>query len=71
MPSPDPTPEPPEPAPEPDADPGPGPGHRTRVVERGSFASARCDCGWKGPARRARDRARRDALSHAGGMGQP
>ncbi|CAG6392433.1 hypothetical protein NMG29_26260 [Streptomyces cocklensis] len=41
--------------------------HRTSVVERGSFASAHCSCGWKGPARRARDRARRDAQEHAGG----
>ncbi|WP_200804536.1 hypothetical protein [Actinacidiphila paucisporea] len=38
--------------------------HRTSVVERGSFASARCSCGWTGPARRARDRARRDARAH-------
>ncbi|CAG7616807.1 hypothetical protein [Actinacidiphila bryophytorum] len=41
--------------------------HRTSVVERGSFASARCTCGWKGPARRARDRARRDAQEHTAG----
>ncbi|WP_370673385.1 hypothetical protein [Streptomyces sp. DvalAA-14] len=45
---------------------GPGPAHRTSVVERGSFVSARCTCGWSGPARRARDRARRDAHEHAG-----
>ncbi|MFG1810998.1 hypothetical protein [Streptomyces sp. NPDC049040] len=41
--------------------------HRTSVVERGSFASARCSCGWSGPARRARDRARRDASEHTAG----
>lgn len=49
------------------ADPHPGDGHDTSVVERGSFASARCSCGWKGPARRARDRARRDASEHTAG----
>ncbi|MFJ2636626.1 hypothetical protein ACIO6U_32385 [Streptomyces sp. NPDC087422] len=42
-------------------------GHRTSIVERGSFAVARCSCGWKGPARRARDRARRDAEEHISG----
>ncbi|WUH96092.1 hypothetical protein OG900_18080 [Streptomyces sp. NBC_00433] len=41
--------------------------HRTSVVENGSFAGARCSCGWKGPARRARDRARRDAREHTEG----
>jgi hypothetical protein len=40
--------------------------HHTSVVERGSFATALCACGWKGPARRARDRARLDAQDHAG-----
>ncbi|WP_075017507.1 hypothetical protein [Actinacidiphila rubida] len=40
--------------------------HRTTVAERGAFASARCSCGWKGPARRARERARRDAQEHQG-----
>ncbi|WP_202239701.1 hypothetical protein [Actinacidiphila reveromycinica] len=39
-------------------------GHEVTVVERGAFAVARCTCGWKGPARRARDRARRDAATH-------
>ena len=38
--------------------------HRTTTVERGSFAVARCTCGWSGPARRARDRARQDAADH-------
>ncbi|WP_328915126.1 MULTISPECIES: hypothetical protein [unclassified Streptomyces] len=39
--------------------------HEASVVERGAFALARCTCGWQGPARRARDRARRDAHEHA------
>ena len=35
------------------------------VSERGSFAHARCaKCGWEGPARRSRDRARRDLDRH-------
>lgn len=42
------------------------PAHRTAVAERGSFAFARCSCGWTGPARRARDRARQDAQEHPG-----
>ncbi|MFI0900870.1 hypothetical protein [Streptomyces sp. NPDC020983] len=42
-------------------------GHRTSVTERGSFATARCSCGWRGPARRSRDRARRDAQEHTAG----
>jgi hypothetical protein len=46
---------------------GGGSAHAISVVERGSFAVARCSCGWKGPARRARDRARRDATDHAAG----
>ncbi|MFI1867480.1 hypothetical protein [Streptomyces jumonjinensis] len=41
----------------------PGP-HRTTTAERGSFTVARCSCGWAGPARRSRDRARADALTH-------
>ncbi|MFB9516813.1 hypothetical protein [Streptomyces purpureus] len=40
--------------------------HRTTTVERGSFCMARCSCGWSGPARRSRDRARTDATGHAG-----
>ncbi|WP_277034575.1 hypothetical protein [Actinacidiphila oryziradicis] len=39
--------------------------HRTSVTENGSFAIANCTCGWRGPARRARDRARRDATRHS------
>ncbi len=42
------------------------PPHRTTVVERGAFAAAKCQCGWHGPARRARDRARQDAAGHPG-----
>ncbi|WP_236244074.1 hypothetical protein [Streptomyces sp. CC210A] len=41
------------------------PAHRTTTTERGSFCLARCDCGWSGPARRSRDRARTDAAAHA------
>ncbi|MFI1017883.1 hypothetical protein [Streptomyces sp. NPDC020965] len=43
---------------------GPAP-HQTTTTERGSFAVARCTCGWRGPARRSRERARTDARSHA------
>ncbi|NJQ00097.1 hypothetical protein HCK00_05990 [Streptomyces sp. PLAI1-29] len=50
--------------------PGDPPGqdgdHRTETGERGAFALARCSCGWAGPARRARDRARADAEAHSG-----
>ncbi|NSC22522.1 hypothetical protein FM076_15585 [Streptomyces albus subsp. chlorinus] len=38
--------------------------HETSLSERGSFCSASCACGWRGPARRARERARADALDH-------
>lgn len=34
------------------------------IVEKGSFAHATCDCGWRGPARRSRKRAREDAAAH-------
>ncbi|MFE9040095.1 hypothetical protein ACFY9F_30595 [Streptomyces sp. NPDC012421] len=44
--------------------PATGP-HHTTTQERGSFALARCSCGWSGPARRSRDRARTDAAEHA------
>nr|WP_307805495.1 hypothetical protein [Streptomyces spirodelae] len=36
----------------------------TSLTERGSFCSAICTCGWRGPARRARDRAREDGHAH-------
>ncbi|MEU7024920.1 hypothetical protein ABZ990_30440 [Streptomyces sp. NPDC046203] len=39
--------------------------HLTETTERGAFALARCSCGWTGPARRSRDRARTDATDHA------
>ncbi|MEU9125033.1 hypothetical protein AB0C96_35220 [Streptomyces sp. NPDC048506] len=38
--------------------------HTTSTTERGSFCTARCDCGWRGPARRARSQARTDAQRH-------
>ncbi|WP_344357849.1 hypothetical protein [Streptomyces gobitricini] len=38
--------------------------HNATTTERGSFAVARCACGWAGPARRSRDRARLDAAAH-------
>ncbi|WP_405668843.1 hypothetical protein OG379_21100 [Streptomyces sp. NBC_01166] len=43
------------------------PPHSVTTVERGSFCIARCSCGWSGPARRARDRARTDAAEHRAG----
>ncbi|WP_255954408.1 hypothetical protein [Streptomyces odontomachi] len=39
--------------------------HRTITTEQGRFCFARCDCGWRGPARRARSLARTDAQDHA------
>ncbi|MFD3818547.1 hypothetical protein ACFWRZ_26100 [Streptomyces rubiginosohelvolus] len=44
--------------------PGPPAGHSATTIERGSFCLARCNCGWSGPARRSRDRARTDAAEH-------
>ncbi|MCM2394299.1 hypothetical protein NBG84_39550 [Streptomyces sp. CWNU-1] len=38
--------------------------HRPTTTERGSFTLAHCPCGWSGPARRSRERARTDASSH-------
>ncbi|WP_174805559.1 hypothetical protein [Kitasatospora sp. MMS16-BH015] len=38
--------------------------HQVTTVERGSFCTARCSCGWYAPARRSRDKARRDAEEH-------
>ncbi|WP_190344507.1 hypothetical protein [Streptomyces venezuelae] len=38
--------------------------HPTETVEQGSFTLARCGCGWRGPARRSRDKAREDAAGH-------
>nr|WP_209446798.1 hypothetical protein [Streptomyces palmae] len=38
--------------------------HQATTTERGSFCTARCSCGWYGPARRARSLAREDAAAH-------
>ncbi|WEV26988.1 hypothetical protein OYE22_18635 [Streptomyces sp. 71268] len=38
--------------------------HETTTTETGAFCLARCSCGWSGPARRARSRARTDADEH-------
>ncbi|MCX5146948.1 MULTISPECIES: hypothetical protein [unclassified Streptomyces] len=40
-------------------------GHTTSTAERGSFCLALCTCGWRGPARRSRDLARKDADRHS------
>ncbi|MEU5419983.1 hypothetical protein [Streptomyces sp. NPDC020667] len=45
--------------------------HSTSTSETGSFCSAHCTCGWRGPARRARSLAREDATSHARGASEP
>ncbi|MFD4132527.1 hypothetical protein [Streptomyces goshikiensis] len=48
--------------------PAPPPtGHTTSTTERGSFCLALCTCGWRGPARRSRDLARKDATLHTAG----
>ncbi|MFZ3498673.1 hypothetical protein ACODT5_36505 [Streptomyces sp. 5.8] len=39
--------------------------HATSTSDRGSFSLAVCTCGWRGPARRSRDLARKDASGHA------
>jgi len=44
--------------------PTPPQDHRTTTVEQGRFCVARCTCGWRGPARRARSLARADAEAH-------
>ncbi|MET8613861.1 hypothetical protein AB0N77_26045 [Streptomyces misionensis] len=43
-----------------------GQDHLTTTTEQGRFCVARCSCGWRGPARRARSQARTDAAAHAG-----
>ncbi|UGY92856.1 hypothetical protein [Streptomyces gobiensis] len=43
--------------------------HQTSTTERGSFVSASCSCGWHGPARRARGKAREDASAHTHSTG--
>ncbi|MEU7409530.1 MULTISPECIES: hypothetical protein [Streptomyces] len=45
-----------------------GPEHLTRTDEQGRFCVARCSCGWRGPARRARSQARTDAEGHMTGL---
>ncbi|WP_346779916.1 hypothetical protein [Streptomyces sp. S3(2020)] len=40
------------------------PEHLTTTVDQGPFCTARCTCGWRGPARRARSQARTDAQGH-------
>ncbi|MEU3030423.1 hypothetical protein ACPCBC_24865 [Streptomyces incarnatus] len=40
------------------------PDHLTTTTEQGRFCVARCTCGWRGPARRARSQARTDAADH-------
>ncbi|MDJ0384113.1 hypothetical protein [Streptomyces sp. G-G2] len=42
-------------------------GHSISTSERGSFCLAVCSCGWRGPARRSRDLARKDANAHLAG----
>jgi hypothetical protein len=37
-----------------------------QIREQGGFAHAACACGWRGPARRSRKRAREDATEHLG-----
>ncbi|MDH6141393.1 MULTISPECIES: hypothetical protein [Kitasatospora] len=48
----------------PEVDPQAPGGHLAEVTERGSFAFAACSCGWFAPARRSRDKARRDVAEH-------
>ena len=38
--------------------------HQPYITEAGSFTTARCGCGWFAPARRSRDKARRDVDKH-------
>ncbi|MEU2179275.1 hypothetical protein [Streptomyces thermolilacinus] len=45
--------------------------HHATATERGAFAFARCACGWSGPARRSRERARTDAATHMSEAGLP
>ncbi|MFG2342106.1 hypothetical protein [Streptomyces yangpuensis] len=52
------------PLPRPQSQPQPPTAHITSTADRGSFCLAVCSCGWKGPARRSRDLARKDAAGH-------
>ncbi|MFJ4965902.1 hypothetical protein ACIP6P_26250 [Streptomyces sp. NPDC088729] len=58
------SPVPADPASAPRTPPPPPSAHDATTVERGSFCLARCTCGWTGPARRSRDRARTDVAEH-------
>ncbi|MCK1798231.1 hypothetical protein MTQ01_19810 [Streptomyces sp. XM4193] len=40
--------------------------HQLATAENGPFTHACCSCGWRGPARRARSKARDDAQEHVG-----
>ncbi|MGW0766924.1 hypothetical protein [Streptomyces sp. NPDC002676] len=42
--------------------------HLATTTEQGRFCVARCTCGWRGPARRARSQARTDAADHTAGL---
>ncbi|MFF4039916.1 hypothetical protein [Streptomyces sp. NPDC001816] len=42
--------------------------HLTTTIEQGRFCVARCTCGWRGPARRARSQARTDAAGHSAAL---
>ncbi|WP_345743048.1 hypothetical protein [Streptomyces sp. ODS28] len=42
--------------------------HQVTVSERGAFATAQCACGWRAPARRSRDKSRKDAAEHTGSV---
>ena len=39
-------------------------GSPLRLVEKDHFTHARCECGWRGPGRRSRKKARDDASAH-------
>ncbi|PWG09443.1 hypothetical protein DF268_32525 [Streptomyces sp. V2] len=52
---------------QPDGTRTPSGDHLATTVDQGRFCFARCTCGWRGPARRARSLARTDAETHAKG----
>ncbi|MFJ9816922.1 hypothetical protein ACIRU3_16910 [Streptomyces sp. NPDC101151] len=47
---------------------GQGQEHLATTIEQGRFCVARCTCGWRGPARRARSQARTDAEGHTANL---
>ncbi|MCP3770928.1 MULTISPECIES: hypothetical protein [Streptomyces] len=47
--------------------PGHSPEHLITTAELGPFCFARCSCGWRGPARRARSLARTEGRKHVMG----